>query len=344
MVILKISLGIFYLRIVVSQWQRRTVYATVGIAAAYGTYYFFAVLFSCGMPSNFLMNALQGQCSGTPGVRFAINMTAGLVNAGSDLILAVLPVFVIRKSCMPLPAKISACLVLLLGCVGSAVSIVRLTCIRGLSYDLDFFAVGVDITIWSVIEAGLCITAASLVTLRPLSRCCMGTKRQRQSMTADYTMRELSVYEPHYKDEDWTLRKCEASVSSSSQEPDNMDDSTPSTSSPRLKRKAMMLRSKVHIETALSPRQQSRPSSPSHMHWQPLARHSTPKDPDFRYAPAIIGSFNSVDNRVQRLRAASEPWRKQCFAGRARKYSQAPPPVLHVDYGYENLEEAGVRM
>lgn len=246
MVILKISLGIFYLRIVVSRWQKRTVYATVGIAAAYGTYYFFAVLFSCGMPSNFLMNALRGQCSGTLEVRFAINIAAGLVNAGSDIILAVLPVFLIRKACMPLPAKISACLVLLLGCAGSAVSIVRLAYIRGLSYDLDFFAVGVDITIWSIIEAGLCITAASLATLRPLGRCCMTSQRQRQSMTADYTAREMSVYQAHYKeDEEWILRRCETLVSSSLCELGELEQTTPSVQAPRLKRKAIMLRSKV---------------------------------------------------------------------------------------------------
>jgi hypothetical protein len=52
-----------------------------------------------------------------------------------------------------------------------------------MTYNIDFFEVGVKITLWSIIEAGLCITAASLATLRPLFRCCIDTTRR--SMTAD---------------------------------------------------------------------------------------------------------------------------------------------------------------
>jgi hypothetical protein len=63
------------------------------------------------------------------------------------------------------------------------VSVVRLAYIRGMTYKIDFFEVGVNITLWSIIEAGLCITAASLATLRPLFRCCIDTTRR--SMTAD---------------------------------------------------------------------------------------------------------------------------------------------------------------
>lgn len=105
-------------------------------------------------------------------------MTAGVINAVSDLILALLPISIIRKSAMPRRAKISATLVLLLGTVGSAISVVRLAYIRGLTYDRDFFATGVSITVWSVTEAGICIIAVSLATVRPLFRSCLdGTRR-----------------------------------------------------------------------------------------------------------------------------------------------------------------------
>jgi len=195
MVILKISLGIFYLRIVVSRWQKVTVYATVTIATAFGCFYFFAILFSCGVPTKFLISALQNKCWGDAESRFATNLSAGIINAASDLILATLPITLIRKACMPLPAKISAGLILLLGCAGSAVSIVRLAYVRGMSYNLDFFQVGVNITLWSIIEAGLCITAASLATLRPLFRCCIDTTRR--SMTADSEWDGDKVFRSH---------------------------------------------------------------------------------------------------------------------------------------------------
>lgn len=45
MVIFKISLGIFYLRILISRWQRVTLYITVAISSFSGTFYFFMVLF-----------------------------------------------------------------------------------------------------------------------------------------------------------------------------------------------------------------------------------------------------------------------------------------------------------
>lgn len=177
MVILKISLAIFYLRIVVARWQKLTIYATVGIATIFGTYYFFAVLFECGMPADFLYKALHNECSGSKQTRFAINMTAGVINAVTDFILAALPLTLIRKAAVPLPAKVSAGLILLVGCTGSAVSLVRLAYIRGLNYSEDFFESGLNITIWSIVEAGLCITAASLATLRPLFHCCIDSAR-----------------------------------------------------------------------------------------------------------------------------------------------------------------------
>lgn len=177
MVILKISLGIFYLRIAVERWQKWTIYITVGISTIFGTYYFFAAIFQCGNPSNFLRNAVSGKCSSGDVTLFAVNMTAGVINATSDLILAVLPITIIRKACMPMRAKVSAMFVLLLGCTGSAISLVRLSYLGGLAYDRNFFESGVSITVWSIAEAGICIIAVSLATLRPLFRRCLDGTR-----------------------------------------------------------------------------------------------------------------------------------------------------------------------
>lgn len=140
------------------------------------------------MPADFLHNALLNKCYGSPQTRFAINMTAGVINAATDLILTAIPLTLIRKAAMPYPAKVSACLVLLVGCTGSAVSLVRLAYLQGLNYSKNFFEGGFSITIWSVIEAGLCITAASLATLRPLFHCCIGTTR-RSIASKTYTAR-----------------------------------------------------------------------------------------------------------------------------------------------------------
>jgi hypothetical protein len=265
MVILKISLGIFYLRIVVSRWQQVTVYVTVGVAAIFGCFYFFAVLFACGPPTKFLVNALQDKCMGDAESRFATNLSAGIINALSDFVLATLPITLIRKACMPFPAKISAGMILLLGCVGSAVSVVRLAYIRGMTYNMDFFEVGVNITLWSIIEAGLCITAASLATLRPLFRCCIDTTRRtmdsewggdkihssrrsrhnsyhRQHQLSGESLQDRSLVRAVPESEDWPLRDPAVALPRLS-EISNTPTSAPG--SPGITRKASVVRGKV---------------------------------------------------------------------------------------------------
>jgi hypothetical protein len=292
MIILKISLGIFYLRIVVARWQQVTIYVTVGIAAIYGSYYFFAILFSCGLPANFLLNAIRHECHGTVQSRYAVNMTAGIVNAASDFVLAILPIALIRKACIPLPAKISASLVLLLGCIGSAISVVRLVYIHGLSYNINYFSVGVNITLWSVIEAGLCITAASLATLRPLGRCCV--ERTRSAITPGHSTCDTSKSRHHRHssvlsfadcgsstqgNEEWPLRKPEAALPNM-REMDNMRTPSPGFSDAGITRKASLINGKMQwLESHDSP-----PSQPRRSEWLSSEDH-----PAYRHKPVLSG-------------------------------------------------------
>lgn len=78
---------------------------------------------------------------------------------------------------MPLPAKISAGCILALGGIGAVISLVRMKYIGGLAPGPDFFINAIDISLWSITEPGIGITAASLATLRPLFRCCMANAR-----------------------------------------------------------------------------------------------------------------------------------------------------------------------
>ncbi|OQN97654.1 hypothetical protein B0A48_16518 [Cryoendolithus antarcticus] len=178
MVLVKISLGIFYLRIAIEKWQRWTVWVTLIISTIYGTYYFFAAIFQCGNPKYFLRNALAGKCGGSPNTLLPVNMTAGVINAVSDLVMVILPIFLIRKASMPKRAKISAYGVVALGSIGGVVSLLRLKYIKDLSYVTNFFETGVTITLWSIAEAGIAIIAASLATVRPIFRCCLDNTRR----------------------------------------------------------------------------------------------------------------------------------------------------------------------
>jgi hypothetical protein len=354
MVILKISLGIFYLRIVVSRWQQVTVYAAVSIATIYGTYYFFAILFSCGLPSKFLANALQGNCNGTPEVRFAVNMTAGIINAVSDFILAILPIALIRKACMPVPAKISASLVLLLGCLGSAISLVRLAYIRGLTYNVDFFEVGVNITLWSIIEAGICITAASLATLRPLLRCCINTTRR--TLTSGKSVTEISLKRQRHRssvlsfqdqgpadrtDENWPLKKLEPAFPNP-RELDDMRTPTPGFSDAGVTRKASLMHGKIqwlesHVTEpvpASTAAPKLAPARPARPQWSSSEDH-----PAYRQHQPTMSASNFSYDPAQLVRTTSK-LAKKCKAARTPEGS-GDLAHLRVN-GQPRMQEVGV--
>ncbi|KAK0254006.1 hypothetical protein LTR91_010525 [Friedmanniomyces endolithicus] len=171
-VAIKIALGLFFLRIMVEKWQRRVIYATVGFSSLYGLAFLFFGIFQCGNPTGYLIHSLQGDCVSRESL-LSVNITAGVINALADWILATLPIFLLRKVQIPLPAKISAGCLMVLGSVGSISSMVRLVYVHDFLPGPDFFWSSVNLTTWSIIECGLCITAASLATLRPLFRCCM---------------------------------------------------------------------------------------------------------------------------------------------------------------------------
>jgi hypothetical protein len=176
MIFFKISLATFYLRIVIRSWQRYLVIGAVTINTLYGSFTFFMALFNCGDPSKYLTHELAGMCL-PQSTLYAIQLSGCLINAATDWIFAILPIFVLVKATMPLIAKLSAGFILLLACCGSIISLVRISFIKGLTPGPDFFNTVIDLAIWSIVECGLGISAAAAATLRPLFRDWMETGR-----------------------------------------------------------------------------------------------------------------------------------------------------------------------
>ncbi|KAH0353024.1 hypothetical protein KCU81_g1554, partial [Aureobasidium melanogenum] len=166
-IIFKISLAIFFLRIVVLKWQRLLIYISTAIYAVYGIAFIFLVTFRCGMPKDLLINAARGKCI-SEDVIMPMLYISGVLNSGVDVIFALLPAIVLWNSLMPRRAKISACVLLSMGCVGTVASIVRIAYLSGLVTSSNFFTTAVDAGLLSIVEPGLAITAASLCALRPL--------------------------------------------------------------------------------------------------------------------------------------------------------------------------------
>ncbi|KAI4721007.1 hypothetical protein E4T48_02714 [Aureobasidium sp. EXF-10727] len=166
-VALKISLAIFFLRIVIRPWQRRIIYAATGLYTVYAIAFAFVAVFQCGIPTNFLIKEATGVCI-TDDFLQPLNYVHASLNAISDWTFACLPVFVLWNAKIPRSAKISSGLLLSLGAVGSIISLIRIAYIPGLKTGPAFFTNAITIGVWSLIEPGLGIVAASLATLRPL--------------------------------------------------------------------------------------------------------------------------------------------------------------------------------
>lgn len=149
----------------------------MAISITFGTVYFFFTLFQCGDPNKLMQNRIEGECVSNTAL-LAVGLSEGLVNALADWVLALLPIFVLRNaSNIRFAAKVSASLVILLGAAGSVCSVVRLAFIDGYAPGNNFFLRSTRFTVWSVAECGICITAASFATLRPLFRCCLQRAR-----------------------------------------------------------------------------------------------------------------------------------------------------------------------
>jgi len=86
-------------------------------------------------------------------------------NAFTDIVFAILAVQVLWGAKMSRYTKFSASALLVFGCVGGVASCARIA----IQFPLgDIRLAGVELVIWSNVEAGVCIIVASLITLRPL--------------------------------------------------------------------------------------------------------------------------------------------------------------------------------
>jgi hypothetical protein len=152
---------------VVVKWQRRLIYISTGFYTLYSIIFVFLVTFRCGSPPDLLVNAYKGKCISNEAI-MPLTYISGSLNAASDVVFATLPVFILWNSHMPRRAKLSAGVLLSMGCLGSIASIIRIAYLGGLSVDTGFFKHAIDAGLLSVVEPGLAITAASGSALRPL--------------------------------------------------------------------------------------------------------------------------------------------------------------------------------
>ncbi|KAF2225416.1 hypothetical protein BDZ85DRAFT_279104 [Elsinoe ampelina] len=166
LIALKFSLGFFFLRIFShKKIQRTIIYVTLGLHTLSGLTYFAFPVFTCVQ-----LKALQGltdSCA-LQSTSTAIFTIFSLMNILSDFIFTTMAVTALWKAKLPVPTKISACALVLIGCVGGVASIIRLAYVLQPTDPLRYTQQLFDLARWVIIELAAGILAANLAMIRPL--------------------------------------------------------------------------------------------------------------------------------------------------------------------------------
>lgn len=113
----KISLGIFLLRIIIKKWQKRVIYAVLAFSTTWGIVTLFVAIFQCGYPKSaiyYLESRMFGKCISGPATN-GITYTHGVISALSDFTFTALPLFILQDAKMNRRARILLSVILSLG-------------------------------------------------------------------------------------------------------------------------------------------------------------------------------------------------------------------------------------
>jgi hypothetical protein len=122
MLTLKISLGIFFLRIFTVKCHRVVIYTAVILSTVFSTVWFFFTAFQCGAPVtalSFFNRRLEGKCISDTEI-LGWSYTHAAIVMSTDLTFALLPIALLRRSSMDQREKITVIFILVLGGVYAA--------------------------------------------------------------------------------------------------------------------------------------------------------------------------------------------------------------------------------
>lgn len=170
--ILKLSVGLFYLRLSVEKLQKAVVWFLMGLSTVLSIVLFFIQVFQCGVPDNMIefviKKTTERGCISSQVVR-SLTYTHAAITAFTDWAFVILPFFILRKSNMQSKEKIIVGILMAFASVGGIAALVRVKFIPGISQPQEtLFTTATDIMIWSCIEPGIGIAAGSFICLRPL--------------------------------------------------------------------------------------------------------------------------------------------------------------------------------
>ncbi|KAI3399330.1 hypothetical protein diail_7285 [Diaporthe ilicicola] len=170
MMLIKLSIGFFLLRLAVQRRYLYTIYSTMLVVLIWSLALWFWDIFQC--------SPVQAQWDYTiPNLKCV--SAQDVVNAAyalsvmtilTDWLFALLPIPMIWHVKMTAQAKATVVVVLGLGIFASVATLIRLKFLSDLTDTTDILFAGTDAMVWTLVEPGVAIVASSLVTIRPLLR------------------------------------------------------------------------------------------------------------------------------------------------------------------------------
>ncbi|KAF4637321.1 hypothetical protein G7Y89_g768 [Cudoniella acicularis] len=166
MMFIKLSIAIFLLRIAVQQRYIWVLKISIVIVVIWTVAIFFYDLFQCTpVEAQWDIRIQNPKCaSGDSFVSAAYSLS--VMSIVSDWLYALLPIPMIWSVRMTFTAKLTVSIVLSMGIFASIATLIRLRFLIDLADSSD----NLYAMIWTLIEPGVAITAASLITIRPLLR------------------------------------------------------------------------------------------------------------------------------------------------------------------------------
>ncbi|KAH6648858.1 hypothetical protein BKA67DRAFT_576053 [Truncatella angustata] len=174
MMFIKLSIGIFLLRLATQRRYKYTIYGSIGVVAVWSIVLFFWNLFQCRPVQaqwdyTILRNDKTASCVDVAQVVNAAYSLSALTVL-SDWFYALIPIPMVWSVKMTKQAKATVMVILGLGVFASIATLIRLKFLADLTDLDDLLFATTDAMVWTLIEPGVAIVASSLVTIRPLLR------------------------------------------------------------------------------------------------------------------------------------------------------------------------------
>ncbi|KAK6821177.1 hypothetical protein PG987_015577 [Apiospora arundinis] len=168
---LKVSIGIFLIRIAVNRRHLIVLHVLTWGTLAFGIPYGIMMAVQC-RPIHTFWNASPR----TPGKCWDYKLmetfthVASALNCFADWVFGIIPFLIVRSLNIARPTKALVAWLLCFAAIGSIATIVRTFFIPQMLLDHDFLYDTVDLCIWSTVEVGVGVLAWSAATCRPIHR------------------------------------------------------------------------------------------------------------------------------------------------------------------------------